>query len=731
MQFVVSGCADDPSTPAVARCSAELSIPIHFYDINVLPESGGKKLSPGIGFGIRAAGNTGAAPEFLTSYGTVGQLLGDRASLPTLLFGPPPKQAQFPLKVMSWNLRLFESDGLRNPFQDINMQQYASIMATQDIVAIQEGWYRPYVQDVLDEVNKIRAAKSTGQHPLPPMHLLGPVDFSPSLSKAIEQSVGTFALCTAATFQKNQDAECETSGTHGGLWIMTHLPLMKSDRMVFEENCPDGKACCKGEDCFRAKGVQYVRLGLTHVSLAKEQCHGEFGGGDEQPAACKPLDSGDQFIDIFNAHLQSSNPTLCSSDAYKSTVIAAIVAAAVDPGAAAGLLTLKALSDVNLNCNASDAKVRENQLQLMNAFVAAEAAKDRPALILGDFNLDGKPHGADWSTVPSEYQNVVKELQLGQGATPTDDVGVPWPDDWAWDIDHSDLAQEFVYNNFTVPWNSSYPPAIGTFIGHDPLGTKRIDADYAGHWDGHERFDFALLRPPVPPKSSSFEKTRWVAMKDPGAKYVWTSPWPGLPDDFGPPPQSYSDHKPLALDFVFTSLAVPGRYHPSWKHDITQRVVTADATGEGDCWGCGKVDPYTKMHWQVAHASGGTSKGDFTGSECSNDDHVSWPNDSCTDNWKHSGTHDGSTHEPIYNLLHAELWDDDTTSSDDSLHPDTYGQAMVWDASLVQLLKLATGAPKYEFPVNDNLPIDQCDYTTPSYLCFENRISELAPGEQF
>lgn len=239
VQFAVKGCAPDKTTPTVIRCSAEARIPIPHQDMEVAPTDGLKLLTPGIGFGVTSRRGRGAMPEYiaadLANYPHGAHT--DRTRFPTLLFGPPKGPHSFPLRIMSFNVRRFASPGLKGPFASVVSGDIGKFVAPLDVVALQEGWDEAEVKTILKYANLERAVLGK-----PPFDLHGPVDFNPSLSKAIEQTVGTTALCAWSTVQpgSSKEGKCETSGTHGGLWVLTSLQLAMSGREVYDK--------CKGED---------------------------------------------------------------------------------------------------------------------------------------------------------------------------------------------------------------------------------------------------------------------------------------------------------------------------------------------------------------------------------------------------------------------------------------------------------------------------------------------------
>lgn len=181
--------------------------------------------------------------------------------------------------------------------------------------------------------------------------------------------------------------------------------------------------------------------------------HGELADKRPPPQGCEPLASGDQFVDVFNTHLQSGNPSLCDYLEAISLVEALILSASVTPAAVAGWIVLKQKLAEEFSCHTPVSEIRKKQLTELNSFIAAQAARDRPAIVMGDFNLDGKKLPAS-----SEYLELVKQLHLGATlGAPGDDIGIPWPNDYDWDIDHSDILRELAHllDPNTMRWEYS------------------------------------------------------------------------------------------------------------------------------------------------------------------------------------------------------------------------------------------------------------------------------------
>ena len=82
---------------------------------------------------------------------------------------------------------------------------------------------------------------------------------------------------------------------------------------------------------------------------------------------------------------------------------------------------------------------------------------------------------------------------------------------------------------------------------------------YASDWNRSARYDYILIRPPVPPADPGYGSTGWVAAKtegdDPG---VWFSPFPSF-GSYGGPPERLSDHKPVMATIQHVKLVYPHR----------------------------------------------------------------------------------------------------------------------------------------------------------------------------
>jgi len=518
-------------------CSGEMRIPLG-ASVDVAPAPG---LDPGIGLFVRTVTMHGSAPQ-------IGDTLYarsdyDRRAWQTVLFAPP---VGFDLSFMTWNVRRFvEGSPLETTgFQYVKPEDIGRYLADNDIVTLQEGWDRTHVQRIVNGANARRAELHKK-----PLVAYGPVNFEPGLSDLLTKVVDG------------------VEDTQGGLWTLSSLPIMNRDYLVFSDST------CVAEDCFKAKGVQWTRFYLRDPDDIPPEClkTPAPGQGCDKPA------SGDDFIDVFNTHLQADDAELCSTTA--SVIKTAISIALEIWGSAFGgwATVLRRLLDADLNCGTAPPTARSLQLAELNNFVKSKAASDRASIVMGDFNVNGRR----WSG--EEYVNMLRSVGIAGSANGDDRVsaigGGP-------DIQHGDVLRE-------RPDVLSTGQCTGTSIGE--TGGTSASCSFAGNFDGNERFDYILVRPPVL-RTEATEYPRWSVRAADGYQKVWTSPFPSLTGAIAAsPPKRLSDHKPVKSSLtIYRDDHLP-LYDPTWRHAVEQRVVGYDATDTDDCLGCGEVDMFADM----------------------------------------------------------------------------------------------------------------------------------------
>jgi hypothetical protein len=738
-ELKTGGCVNKPedeSKNQVLRCSAELALPLLLTD--ALPPS--PDLEPGFGLGVQAVKNGGGFPEELTTSDLPNQSTGEirfRRRLQTILLGRPEG---FNLRMMSFNIHRFYGNNLNGPFAKVSTQDIGNFLHEKgaDIIAIQEGWDEAQVKSILAALNLRRKAEGKSV-----MMAHGPGDFEQSWHWAITGFTGSFL------------AGEDPYATHGGLWIFSPFESAQVDHHIFTPT-----EACRGDDCFKAKGVQWVRLLLNTPNTTNTFCRQTVNWASTQveiPARCPLPPSGDHYIDVFNTHLQAENPPLCKFQEYSKKFFDYflgqlnnhLVGAAEEAYDAFGVL-----GENDWNCfTRTNAGVRTQQLQEMNAFIEKVTAtkKDRPVVIMGDFNLDGKD-------LTGEYANLILQLGLGpiapqNQASPPSDIISPWQNDHGWQVIHGDVVRqhpEYGKPNAAKDPNGNDLPGqalTGTFITGEKHDDRIVsNAAWIGNYMGNERYDYILVRPPMPPDSPELKAPAWIVATNPDdqpdsvADDIWSSPWPGLSGNgsFDGPPSRLSDHKPVIANLEFVPLSYLSNYHPTWKHYWEFRVVSANLLGIDDCYK--EPDPRPTIHsgralqdgsqvWNKAHI----------GYECSDNISASYPKDSCTSNWVASMNQD-----PAVDVNHAggaDIWeiDDSLCVSDDLVKVLDNGETpftnVVWDFNGFGLMMFPSAPSltrwKSDWILFDNAAISRCTRSASPNMCLQTTTKELPPGKQF
>ena len=559
------------------RCNGELRIPLLASDL----AAPGQDVEPGIGFEVFPfeVGNTltvkGGLPEDEVKDKTIAKLTSNRTLAMSLLFGEPKG---FDADFMTWNIRRSAMSKLAGRYQPVADQSIGTWIGTntgaRSIIALQEAWNRTKFSAVREAADNARTAQGLGK-----LQWVGPPDFFSPL-RGLMADVG--GVTTGI------------DGTTGGLYTLSALQIKDSGYLVFSADA------CKGEDCFKAKGVLWTRIQLNPETAAKAECEVKHAIADGPPCDTPP--SGAEYVDVFNTHLDSPKPELCTPGPAHGAVMANIAQLLLQLPDAKTTQWLISLQDTDLNCLVSDQVIEERELDEMNAFIESHADPSRPAIIMGDFNIDGRALGSS----DSEYPEILKRLHIGPQqpkSLDTDDLVNPWPTDFDWDIDHGDLARQY-----WADLGSSYPSdghCMGTFLGDDPIPVTS-GCTLADGADGKSRFDYILVRPPKQSDDINFTAANWVVEKRSNIS-MWHSPYPNFSGpsggQFDGPPDRLSDHKPVFSSLAFAKLVVPHNFHPDWKHHVEFRVTSADASNRGDA--SGPVDLTVKNYGGHVPLGGG------------------------------------------------------------------------------------------------------------------------------
>ncbi len=729
--FHAGTCGPDPSTGFVLRCNGELRIPIDGNDMKPFP-SPDDDVDPGVGFAlvpfpsyftdINNINNTFLAgvPEVSLVGKLPKQLRDDRGYALSLLFARPKGfKAQF----MTWNVRRSSISKLAGPFSQTTDDAVGTWLADKaDVIGLQEGWNQVMMAQVVNRVTIQRA-----QLGLEPFYLYGPPDVEGGWFKDMLSNLGGIVAGG-------------NEGSSGGTWILSKFPIGPHGFHVYSADA------CKGEDCFKAKGVLWARIMLNPPTPANTNCS-VFKGG-----TCGPPPSGDDFVDVFDTHLQATNTDVCSDQTTHDLLMARLAdylagAAVLEPW----LVFARAVRDNDLNCGVSDQEIQRRQLDELNAFIESHMAHDRPAIVMGDFNIDGKELGDSGSM----YREMLRRLHIGpinpqayggNAALDNDDMENPWPLDFDWDVDHGDLARQW-----HTPWpsktesdgNTTYGECMRTVVGDESSGVAYDancpEGDYA---DGHARYDYILVRPPYQSDEPNFIAPQWVAETIDGDP--WRSPYPGSPPSgvdgktFTGPPDRLSDHKPVTVGLELAKLEHLPKFHPTWKHDLELGVASYDASNQGDC--SGAVDPYASM-WAGFVDQQGQKNWDMQGNRsfvCQDTAAASFPADSCMVNWRYETIEQGTEQA---HALGTGLWDQDSSSGNDELWLNNGGTwPTMWvnwgnPTTLALLGWQGQSIGVKPWQVSDTAPVPLSTIVPgaggPTDMCLQFTATELPPGEQF
>ncbi|MEJ7601263.1 MAG: hypothetical protein WKG01_25390 [Kofleriaceae bacterium] len=653
--FRSGGCRVVPSGKS-ATCDGELQIPL---PASVLKSPVGSTLDPGIGMLVSHVEVAGAMPELTSAQHAAATR--DRKLWQTVVFGRP---RGFPLKVMSWTL----SRGENLLFDSVSNAEIGKFLAGNDVVALQEVWRRADALAIANAANVERA--KTGK---PAFKVYGPIDYEPGLSEVFLEAASWI------------------DETQGGLFVLTPLDTANQGALVF------GTDNCRGDDCFRAKGVQWVRLMLNHPDLANPNCR---EGGAQ---SCAKPPSGDDYVDIFNMSLQSENPAFCEDDTWqdlKPYVVEALDAIPDPWGEILGWIVdlVEVLVENDMHCDdKTSVQVRNAQLDKANAFIdkISSEAMDRPAIVLGNHNLDGR------NIANGFYTEMLRKLEISEPLTPGLDIINQIPLDYAWDVDHGDLARERIDIAFGTG------RCLGTEIGFNG-GVADLTCTNDSQFDGVARSSFILVRPHATVSlATSIAAPRWVAMKNQTLSY--SSPFPTNTGNTGAPPNRLSDHKPVVADITMVPWVSPPKYHPTWGHEAKLAITSVDATNYEDCSGCGNVDPYadlTKANFPAPSLVGKPT------TECSEIHQPSWPANDCLSDWYFT-----QAQTPTVNgfTFQADvLDDDDSPNGNDSLSEYTkstvtFNAGSGKGAFDLLLHSFSESASIQTVPIIDTEPIQRCD----------------------
>jgi endonuclease/exonuclease/phosphatase family metal-dependent hydrolase len=594
-----------------------------------------------------------------------GNAFAKRENYQTLLLGRAPVQ---PLTYMNWNVKRFTSymtaveyvglqtqngPGSTLVTSNISSKEIGEFIGAQraDIVGLEEVWSQDAAAELLAAANQRRS-----KYGLAPYEMVTPPEFSPGVVQLLPK-----------------DSLLRFDETHGGTYIFTSQRILQTGSRTY--------TACQGEDCFKSKGVTWARIS-TDPPPPPGRC-GEGG-------ACQLPPSGDHFVDVFVTHLNAPKSELCKVvRASWQQGLTDLVNQVPGPFQAA-------ITDSYYGCLRTAAAVLHDQVAQLSAYVDQVADPSRPSIVMGDFNLGGKD-GTD-----AGYNDLIKTLKLQPNVTNSafsapDVMLNNWPNSWASDIDHADLARE---------GSSQWVPGEGTDIGRVWTETSPES----------KRVDYIFVRNPVDRAVLTGANRRHIFLKVPNVP-VWTSPWPGPADKSS----RLSDHKPVLSTLVLAPYYVPGAYHPTWEQAVEFRITGYDTTGIKDCWTCGQLDVFAISTIERQQGTWATL-GKLTSPLCS-----TYRADGCMDNWSWEDFRSATVTKHRTEL---ELWDQDDSSPNDPVEfadNKTNGFELDWASGEVARQSGGVNTVPGWLKFHDAAPVQGCTRRNIANLCVQWSLREKSP----
>lgn len=649
------------------ECDLEMAVPLPASAF--APPAPG--LLPGVGFAFGDYLAEVMVPYASTATAPFWENYLSRSRYTSILFGQPEG---VPFTFISWNVARW-GDGLESsltdtPFADVDLHEIAEVLWSYDVVAVQEMWERNDATALLEIVNARRA-----EHGLAPFQLSGPAMPPPN-----------FIQANGGGLRGDYQA---------GLFVMTRFPILGEDHIIYDD--------CRGEDCLKPKGAQWVRIGLNQPQdLDRPECRQPI---PNPGLNCPSTPTSEMYVDVFNTHLQAKDPVMCQlSDAELAGLIHVAIGECVGlPRPAVCTAIFTALQASAAYCNRlSSPEVTRRQLAQLADFVERVAAGNRgqPALLAGDFNIDGRRLRDDAGEVwDPTYVSLLSELGLrpvGSGDV-FDDAISPHADLFDWDIDHGDVAREEAQYDWERCGHGTsigknledrYPDWTADGETFDARGCRRWNCDSAGSSEGHKfdkRLDYFLVRPSTRPEEPTASPGYMLSRSH---APVWSPLWPattqhapahlcGTPDgtygqprisgqDFSNYPR-ISDHRPIVGHFVLTPLRVPPPFDAHRVRELEVRVVSVDAKGTHDCWRdmCSPLDLFVVVEgWRVPYGSTTreAAPGSLTRRTCEGWS-ISVGDDECIDDWALVSRRLGAERNEVM----VRLFDEDLAGGEDAL----------------------------------------------------------------
>lgn len=352
----------------------------------------------------------------------------------------------------------------------------------------------------------------------------------------------------------NAPVIAETSAYFGfndqdtGLLFLSKRPFVNGSVVEYDDSL------CAAEDCHEGKGFIWARV-LTRA--ADPAPLGNTSGGEFPPSTTL---NASEFLDVFCTHTQA-NPELPGIP---------------DPAA-----------------------IRKQQLAALRAYAVhvRHDATDRPALLIGDLNIDGN-NGDSAPDGTSEYEGLLALLGLN-ALTPYDQANSLFSKRY-------DLG---IYGSFTTK-----PADLqAAFNAHGELGPgTALGACPNGVANAGKRYDYALILPApdaLPTYAIAAAPVPKATVEDfaPGEPL---DPVKGTNLIVPVGDECLSDHGALFAKFGLVRIVEPGFWNSSRNHVVSYTVKQVHDLGE-DCWGCGDADFFGEIRVVRSDSGGAQIHKDF------------------------------------------------------------------------------------------------------------------------
>ena len=345
-----------------------------------------------------------------------------------------------------------------------------------------------------------------------------------------------------------------------GLLLLSKSPFISTDTLYFKN---DDAGCCDA-DCAEEKGALYARVGTANAKV-NSTC-------PKQGACATELYAGEQYIDVFCTHLQASPSWLEDLATYLE---AAKSGTTLKISELAGYLGIDSTDMTQYECDENEHRaIQARQLATLGDWIREKRVgnwalglrnfTDRPAVVMGDFNINGR-----------NPDNLIPSPMIGgalyqKAATSFEALERTEFEKVTQAIYSAKHDMGLGFRNPTIP----YPPIRGTdpvYVdeveglaeadGSNPLPISAFGESTMS--DATARYDYVWVLAAWPSDELPF----FAIANSPEEPYVWTDAHRGGDD------VAASDHKATYAGVRFVELAELEVYNPLRPHIVTQRVT--------------------------------------------------------------------------------------------------------------------------------------------------------------